>query len=53
MPRARLHQLLIEQFVEREPASPQLGVFDLLGPVHQFERGTQLDQLCAARNAGG
>src|SRR6266851_3155381 len=50
---ARLHQLLIEQLVERETASPQLSFLDLLGAMHQFERATQLDQIVTGTECGG
>ena len=34
MPGPRLHQLLVEQLVEREPSPPELRVGDLRRPMH-------------------
>ena len=49
----RLYQLLIEQLVERETTSPELGVLDVLGSMHQLQRSTQLDQVVTGTKRGG
>ena len=52
MPGPRLHELLIEQLVEREPPAAELRFFDALGAMHELERTTQLDQIVALAKRG-
>src|SRR5262245_17348453 len=53
MPGPRLHKLLIEQLVEREPPPPRLSVLHPLGTMHQLERSTQLSEVVVRAESRG